>query len=107
MISQLDLEVRGESTPVPCLLITLTNRSSQPLLLYHYRLPWGGRYSMIVVALKTDAPGKPLETTLPIDDPGPATLVIQPGETVRGKISLVDRFPEFLQAQCERDLVVF
>jgi hypothetical protein len=107
MSSELDLHVRGESTPVPSLVITLTNGSSKPLTLYRYGLPWGGRYSMIVVAVKTDAPGTPLETTFPIDDPGPGTLAIQPGETLTGQISLVDRFPEFLRALCARDLVVF
>jgi len=107
MTSQLELDVQGEARPVPSLVITLTNKSRQPVTLYRYGLPWGGRFSMIVIAVKTDAPGTPLERTSPIDDPGPATLAIQPGETLRGEISLVDAFPDFLQAQCERDVVVF
>jgi hypothetical protein len=107
MAGPLELEVQGESKPVPRLVFTLTNESREPVTLYRYGLPWGGRFSMILLAAKADASGTPLERRSLIDDPGPGTLAIQPGAELRGQISLVDAFPDFLEAQSEHDLVVF
>lgn len=103
----IDVEVRGVLTPEARLHVTLTNRSDEKLVIFEHSLPWRGAYSMIVVAVETDPAGAPLERTLPIDDPGPGTTSIEPGETRTGDISLVQRFPNFLKTLAERDVLVF
>jgi hypothetical protein len=62
---------------------------------------------MLLIAVNTDAGGTMLEKVPPIDDPGPARITIQPGETLAGTVSLVSRFPGFLEALRDRDVVVF
>lgn len=104
--SKLTIEVEGIESPEPHLHARLTNRTAQPLSAYAHALPWQGAYSMIVVAVRADAPGTVLERTLPIDDPGPATITIQPGETLSGDIALQARFPGFEDARKEVGVIV-
>jgi hypothetical protein len=59
------------------------------------------------VAVKEDAVGTLLEKNTLIDDAGPSMLTIKSGETLAGKISLVERFPNFLEALEERNVIVF
>jgi hypothetical protein len=107
MDASVEIDVQGQSGPEYVLNITLTNSSSEPLTIYQHSLPWVGWYSMILIAVKTDAPGTVIDKVSPIDDPGPARLTIKPGETLEGKISLVSRFPGFAEALKERDVIVF
>ena len=87
--------------------VTLTNRSGKPLTIYQHSLPWVGWYSILLTAVKTDALGTVIEKSLIIDDPGPGRITIKPGETLTGKIPLVSRFPDLLNALKERDVIIF
>jgi|ERR1044072_1052562 hypothetical protein len=107
MEASVDIDVKELTSPDNRLQITLTNRSSEPVETYEHALPWVGQYSILLIAAKTDAAGTILQKNLPVDDPGPATTTIQPGGTLTGEILLANRFPEFLQALKERDIVVF
>ena len=107
MEPSVEIDVRGGISPDYHLDITLINQSAHPLTTYQYSLPWGGRYSILLIAVKTDAGGTVLDRSWPIDDPGPAIVTIKPSETLTGKILLVSRFPGFLEALKERDVVVF
>jgi len=107
MQASLEIAVRGQSSPDYHLAITLTNSSAEALTTYEHALPWVGHNSMLLVAVKTDAVGTILEKVSPVDDPGPATVTIQPGQTSAGKIPLVSRFPGFLEALAEREVIVF
>jgi hypothetical protein len=89
------------------LVITLTNKSNHSLTAYRTQLPWGARYSMILVAVKTDAFGTPIETVFSIDDPSAEVIKINKNGKLEGKISLIDRFPGFLMAIQEYDIIVF
>jgi hypothetical protein len=62
---------------------------------------------MILIAVKADAVGSELDSTSLIDDPGPDTVTVEPNETLAGSISMVERFPRFLDALTEHDIVVF
>ena len=42
-----------------------------------------------------------------IDDPGPTRTTIQPGESLSGNISLVNRFPELNEVLKECDVILF
>jgi hypothetical protein len=87
--------------------ISLTNESAERLTVYRHSLPWIGWYSILLVAAKTDAMGTVLERSNPVDDPGTETIVIKPGETLTGQVSLVRRFPGFADAVKDREVIVF
>lgn len=87
--------------------VTLTDRSGKALTIYRHSLPWVGWYSLLLTAVRTDALGTVIEKRSVIDDPGPGKITIKPGETLTGKISLVDRFPGILKALEDRDVIVF
>src|SRR5688572_24443891 len=101
------IDVKGESEPDYVLSITLTNKSRQQLKTYEHSLPWVGWNSIILVAVRTDAPGTVLDKPSPIDDPGPTSITIKPRQTLTGKISLAKRFPGLLEALKERDVIIF
>jgi hypothetical protein len=107
MNQSVEIDVQGQSDPECSLNITLINRSPESPMIYQHSLPWVGWNSMLLIAVKTDALGTALDKLSPIDDPGPATITIRPGETLTGKIPLTHRFPGFLEALKERDVIVF
>lgn len=94
--------------PDPKLLVRLTNLSANPLTVYKSSLPWGNRYSMIVVAVRVAGVNEVLPTPPVIDDPGPDRLVIGAGETLSGEINLAHRFANFTSgAGGKGDLLLF
>lgn len=102
-----ELDPQGQETLEYGLKVTLTNRSIEPLTVYHHSLPWAGWNSLLLVAVKTDTPGTVIGKSQIIDDPGPDRITIKPGETLAGHISLVSRFPDLLKALEDRDVIVF
>ena len=107
MDPSVEIDVQGQSDPEYSLNITLTNRSPEPLVIYQHSLPWVGWNSMLLIAVKTDVLGTALDKSALIDDPGPASITIKPDETLTGKIPLARRFPGFLEALKDRDVIVF
>ncbi len=103
----MEIDVQAQSSPDLHLDVTLKNTTAAAVTIYEHALPWVGSNSMLLIAVKTDAVGTVLEKRSPVDDPGPATITIQPGETLTGTIQLVSRFPGFLDALEERDVIVF
>jgi hypothetical protein len=103
----IETTVQGQSSPDYHLVVTLTNHSASALTTYEHALPWVGHNSMLLVAVKADAVGTIIEKDSPVDDPGPATVTIPPGQTSTGTIPLVSRFPGFLEALAEREVIVF
>ena len=98
---------RSAGPPAWDLEISLTNETANPLTTYSHSLPWIGWYSIIILAVKANAPGTPLERFSPVDDPTTGTIVIKPGETLTGQLSLVKQFPDFAEAIKEGDVIVF
>ena len=89
--------------------VELTNISKRPISLFQYELPWEWRYSLHIVIAR-GFPGREgvLEEALPVADPGSHEKVeLQPGQTLRGKISLNKRFPELSTETRARGLHVF
>ena len=88
---------------------TLTNISKKPLRLYREFLPWEHRYSLHVVIAR-GFPGREgvLEENLPIRDHDSVEKVeLQPGQTLRGKILLNERFSSLPEEIRARNLYVF
>jgi hypothetical protein len=102
-----DVQVARAPGSDPRLRVTLRNTSGAAAETYEHALPWRGVYSMLLLAVRTDPAGSVLERSLPVDDPGPATVTLQPGETLEGDIPLAERFPEFAEAQKAGALLVF
>jgi hypothetical protein len=70
------------------LRVILVNRTSRFLTMYRSALPWGNRYSMILLAIPSKVLSAPLEQGFPIDDPSFGTIKIVPGEKLYGDINL-------------------
>jgi hypothetical protein len=87
--------------------IELIYAGERALEIYEHSLPWRGALSIILVAVHANALGTPLDKEVPIDDPTPDTLLLEPGTTYRGRISLPSRFPGFAEARRSRDVIVF
>jgi hypothetical protein len=56
------------------------------------RLPWGNRYSVILVAATPD--GQSLQQFFPIDDPTFDEVLVAPGLVLDGEIHLTDFFQD-------------
>jgi hypothetical protein len=109
MIERLyEIDVHGGAAVGYHLDVVLTNRSEAPLTLYEHALPWVGALSIVLVAVRADAQGSVLDRALaPIDDPGPATVTVEPGGSVSGRTLLAPRFPGLTTALRTHDVVVF
>lgn len=68
------------------LRVTLTSGAARTVTLYRSDLPWGNRYSMVFAAMKPN--GEALELELPVDDPGPTKVSVQPKQPLTGEIDL-------------------
>lgn len=91
------------------MMIQLTSKSKGPLRIYESDLPWAHWNSLVLTAVKPKRGGEVLKNprALPIDDPGPRTLVLAPGTTVQGRISLDKRFPDISQEIQRSDILIF
>lgn len=107
MVRGTRMVVQGNSTPTWTLEVSLTNETPKPLTLYQHSEPWAGYYSTLLVAVKLDPMGTVIESNTPVDDPGPGTITIQPGQTRTGQISLARHFPGFAEALADRDVIIF
>jgi len=75
------------------LSITLVNESNRSLIINEYSLPWGNRYSLLLVAIEADRFERVLDQPRYIDDPQPGKVVMKPSQQLQGTISLNSRFP--------------
>lgn len=89
------------------LKVSVTNESNGDLTLYKSGLPWGNRYSMIVVPVSLAGNNEVVSSVGLIDDPGPGATVIRAGETVSGEIDLARRFHEQWAEVSGKPLLVF
>jgi hypothetical protein len=91
------------------LSIALENIGNKPLRFNRDDLPWEFRYSLHVVIAR-GFPGREgvLEEKLPVADPaGIEKVELKPGQTLRGKTSLNERFPALAEETKTRSLYVF
>ena len=103
----MEVEVTRLPGSEPRLHVSLRNTSNATVETYEHSLPWRGVYSMLVIVVRADSAGSVLDRSLPVDDPGPGTVTVQPGQTLEGDIAIAPRFPGFVQALSEADLLVF
>jgi len=88
--------------------VSLTNVANVPLNIYQGALPWEFRYNLQLLAVKAFLPEGILEEALPVVDPGGLKEIqMQPGEMLRGTISLNERFNTLSQDVKKRDIIIF
>jgi hypothetical protein len=89
--------------------VSLTNIGKSPIRFYRVFLPWEHRYSLqVIIARGYLGRGGVLEGELPIRDPQDSDKVeLKAGQTIRGTISLNERFRTLSEEIRARGLHVF
>ena len=79
--------IRVEMDPQKFTLrVSLRSGNDTRVAVYKNRLPWGSAYSMILVAVTSS--GQYLKKELPVDDPSPEQVSLDPKELIKGEIDL-------------------
>jgi hypothetical protein len=99
------IQVEMDSQRPLGLRVTLRSGAEVPVTLYKNRLPWGSRYSMILVAVTRD--GQYLKKELPVDDPSPERVTIEPRGLLVGQIDLDSVFIGLNRAVQSSDVQLF
>jgi hypothetical protein len=104
----LSVEVTAKSTPAgPALTFVVRNVSTNPVTLEEWRLPWGQRQSVVVVAAEPKS-GAPLKEVTLIDDVFSSPKVtIKPGDSLSGDIDLTHYVADIDKKSRTTDLLVF
>jgi hypothetical protein len=89
------------------LTFKMINQSGRPLTFDTSSLPWGVRYSVLLVAVTNDANVERIAESLPIQDPAPSDSILAPKGEWSGIVNLVSRFPELPRYLKSRDIIVF
>jgi hypothetical protein len=91
----------------PALAFRLENRSQKSLSLREPDLPWGNRYSVIVLAVDRKT-GDPLKGVSPIDDSFVYPVVeIAPGKALVGYVDLPEHIDGLTRTLATRDVILF
>jgi hypothetical protein len=87
------------------LRVELRSGEETRVTIYKSRLPWGSAYSMILVAAMPD--GQTLKKELPVDDPSPDQVSLNPKESIQGEIDLRNIFRGLEGALRKSDVQLF
>lgn len=87
------------------LLVTIRSGVVVPIKLYKSQLPWGSRYSMVLVAVTPE--GKYLDKELFVDDPSPERVSLEPKGSLSGSIDLQRIFKDLNKALSKSDVHLF
>lgn len=93
------------ATKAPSLLFTITNISKSDLIFNAADLPWGNRYSVLIIGSTKSQPC--LQQTHFIDDPRPDSITIKSGEKVQGTIALKKHIENFDEVLRKEDVLLF
>jgi hypothetical protein len=100
-----DIQVELSSQKPLRLRVTLRSRAESSVTLDKERLPWGNRYSMILVAVTPN--GQCLQQFFPIDDPGFEKIALNPKASSSGEVNLDDFFRDLDGAVKKSDIHLF
>lgn len=99
------LQVEMDPQKPLSLRVTIRSRTPAPIKLYKSQLPWGSRYSMVLVAVTPE--GKYLEKELFVDDPSTEEISIEPKGSLSGSIDLQRIFKGLNTALQKSDVHLF
>jgi hypothetical protein len=100
-----DVSLKEYSAGRCVLRVSVRYVGDKEISIYESSLPWKNTYSMVVVAATPS--GQVLRRELPIDDPGPATMALKPGDLLQGEIDLLKRFAGLAAALRKGDVIIF
>lgn len=103
----MDVSVERPSAAPFILKLVLKYTGDKEVAIYKSSLPWENTYILILTAVEADATGTPLESYFRIDDPGPSTMTVKPGQVLVGEIDLTRRFRNLSRAIQQRDVIIF
>jgi hypothetical protein len=87
------------------LVLSIKSKMHDPVSMYKFKLPWGNRYSMIIIP--TYPHGQIFEILYYIDDPRFDVITLKYEETFSGKISLKHYFPKIIDVLKRTDVIIF
>jgi hypothetical protein len=99
------IQVELNSQKPLSLRVTLWSRADTSVTFRKYRLPWGNRYSTILVAVTPH--GECLDRNFPIDDPSPERVTFEPNESLTGEINLRKHFSGLDDALKKSDIHLY
>lgn len=100
------LDVQWDPARPTTVSVVLTSDLPTVVQVFKSDLPWGNRYSMILEAVLTRG-DVALEKYFPLDDPGDASIQVQPGASLRGEIDLRGRFVDAEKVFGRKEVVLF
>lgn len=107
-VLSLDVQCLPKTNGVYTLRLSLKNTGETPFLISTTALPWGSRYSLLLLAARTDPRSDPLHPDIVIDDPRDDKMqTLRPGESLAGEIVLNHRFRDFDSIIRDSDIAVF
>jgi hypothetical protein len=99
------IQVELDSQKSLSLNVTIWSRAEKRVTFAKWRLPWGNRNSMILVAV---TPGKEyIVRNFPVDDPSYEKVSLDPNESLSGEVSLEKAFTGLGAALKKSDIHLF
>jgi hypothetical protein len=100
-----DIQVELTSQNPPALHVTVRSRAETRVSFFKWRLPWGNTNTMILVAVASDR--NYIKRNIPIDDPSPERVSMEPNESLSGDVRLDNAFSGFDTALKRSDIHLF
>ena len=100
-----DIQVELTRQNPPSLHVTIRSRAETRVSFWKWRLPWGNRNTMILVALTSDR--NFITRNIPVDDPSPERVSLEPNESLSGEVSLDKAFSGLDAALKKSDINLF
>lgn len=99
--------VLNDSGKFPSIEYRISNTSAVAITIYQADLPWGNRYSTLLLLARPGKRGSIIEPVQAIDVPRPELLVLEPNQVIAGKIDLSRHYPNLVVERQKSDLLLF
>jgi hypothetical protein len=103
---RVDASLDSRSVGQLAVVITLTNTSDMSLAMFESDLPWGNVRSLSMVAMEANDSGMVLRQLPPLDLPVPTLLHIAPSQTLQGRVTLSNYFPDIASVNATTAVLV-
>ena len=87
--------------------MSISNLGDSPLRFYRADLPWGNKYSTLLLLVRPGKRTSFLEQAQYIDVPGPETIAIEKTQIVNGAIDVYRLFPDLNSERKKTDFLLF
>jgi hypothetical protein len=104
---QVCLAVHAQDTDPLTLDVELTNRGNRTIRMLKAYLPWNYHGSIMLLVARLGSSEGRLKEQLPVQDPGPDSIELVPGQVLKGRIDLRRRFWDIEEQSKAHDLILF